>query len=264
MWNLTDACADTRLADRATGTVAVCVPPRKKVAIVGFCDNTRHLAPWTDPTYEIWGMNQGYRFFPRRADRWFEMHLPEWTPDAREPEYAKWLSEQAIPVYCLEQREDIPASIRYPLQEVINGPGCGLDYFTSTVAYALGLAILEGFEEIDIFGIDLVVEEEYFYQKACVEFWVGMALGRGVNVYIPKACALLKQSHRYGYEIADMKMGALKILYVGEVDRLKKEIGDSLNRWHTLTGALQSSEKILQLLEASERGATLIRPAPST
>src|SRR3989337_3939853 len=45
-----------------------------KVAIVAFSKTTRHFAPFDDPTWEIWGLNEEYRFqWMRRWDRWFQI-----------------------------------------------------------------------------------------------------------------------------------------------------------------------------------------------
>lgn len=54
--------------------------PRKtdKLAIVGFALTTRHLAPYADPEYEIWSLNEGYNYdWIKRFDRWFQIH-PRW------------------------------------------------------------------------------------------------------------------------------------------------------------------------------------------
>jgi len=58
----------------------------KKVAIVGMATTSRHLAPFDDPEFEIWGLNESYfgghqgpdktPYF-KRWTRWFQMH-PKW------------------------------------------------------------------------------------------------------------------------------------------------------------------------------------------
>jgi len=54
--------------------------PRKtdKLAIVGFAESTRHLAPYENPEYEVWTLNEGYRYdWIKRFDRMFQIH-PRW------------------------------------------------------------------------------------------------------------------------------------------------------------------------------------------
>jgi hypothetical protein len=138
---------------------------KKKVAIVGFCDANRDLAPYEDPTWEIWGLNRG-SIFMHRADRWFDMHSPEirhW--DQRRPgKHEVFLRTFGGPVYLHEVDPNIPTSLAYPLEEVaadINAnlfrvdalggsllPTTNQPYLTSSITYEIALAIHEGFEEI--------------------------------------------------------------------------------------------------------------------
>ncbi len=41
---------------------------------------------------------------------------------------------------------------------------------------------------------------EYSYQRSSCEFYVGIAIGRGIKVYIPNQADLLKNRYMYGYE----------------------------------------------------------------
>lgn len=170
--------------------------PRTKVAIVGFAASSKDLAPFNDPTWSIWGLNQLYRHIPR-ADRWFEIHA-NWNEHVVEgTDHQKWLAEAPIPIYMVDRIPGIPNSVRFPIERAMQGH---LDYFTSTVAFMIALAIQEGFKEIGLWGIDLIVGDEYFYQKPCAEFWIGVAHGKNITVTLPHTTALCKQSHRYGYE----------------------------------------------------------------
>ena len=157
MYDLHPACADVFIEDRQMADVVV-KPRRKKVAIVGFASNTLHLVPWTDPEFEIWSMNQGYGHCLRRTDRHFEMHLPEATADVRDPQYLAWLSQAPIPVYMIECRDEVPNSVRYPIEDAIKY--AGRDYFMSSPAFMLALAGMEGFEEVHLYGINLAIGDE--------------------------------------------------------------------------------------------------------
>jgi hypothetical protein len=200
---------------------------RKKVACVGFASSTRDQAPWMDESFEIWTLNDLGRQVPR-WDRLFEMHTKEHllgTAVARAadgtgvadnsggavpygPEHWEYMGNCPPPgdpkfgaIYMQQHYEDIPASVALPVQEM--AAKCfqadeGL-YFTSTPAYMLGLAILEGFEEVHLYGIDLLQEGEYAYEKPCVEYLVGLARGMGITVYIPRQSALCKAGFVYGF-----------------------------------------------------------------
>ncbi len=51
----------------------------KKVAIVGFAPSTRDKAPYNDPDWEIWVLNEYFSILPQTGasniTRWFELHL---------------------------------------------------------------------------------------------------------------------------------------------------------------------------------------------
>ncbi len=183
-FEVTPACADVQIENRETADIVV-HPRRKKVAFVGFASNSLHMVPWEDPSFEIWGMNQGAMNFKRRADRWFEMHLPEATPDIRDPKYLEWLKALTIPVYMIDLYDYAPTAVRYPIEEAIKT--AGRDYFMSTVAFMAAIAEMEDFEEIHLYGINLAIGDEYFYEKPNAEWWLGRLAAQGRKVYVPRA-----------------------------------------------------------------------------
>ena len=62
----------------------------------------------------------------------------------------------------------------------------------------LGLAILEGFETIGLWGIELMIGTEYFYQRMCVEYLIGFAKAKGIEIILPEGCTILYQQNPYG------------------------------------------------------------------
>jgi hypothetical protein len=219
-WETTPACADVKIVSRDGAQVSV-TPKRKKVALVGFATNSLHQVPWDDPEFEIWGLNQGAQNCKRRADRWFEMHSPEFTADLRDPAYIPWLRDLTIPVYMIEVQDEYPTSMRYPIEDAIHF--AGRDYFTSSIAYMLALAAMEGFEEIHLYGINLAIGDEYFYEKPCAEWWLGLLEGKGIKVFVPRASSLLKQYLRYGYFVDARPNANLKVLLNSRVAQHRQE-----------------------------------------
>ena len=249
-------------------------PPRRKIAIVGFAASTRAAAPFDDPAYEIWGLNQLYRHVPR-ATRWFDIHA-NWREDNVDgTDHPGWLEKCGIPVYMTQREPSIPTSVRYPIERVIERV-VGCDYETSTVAFMVALAILEidgqveaelaGYDasamddpmtsplkimamvrdayaqrEIAIFGIDLIVGTEYEHQKPCVEYMLGLAHARGIVVRIPPQSALLKQRWRYGYE-TEPRQSPIKLAEITKrAEALGKERNNLLARLQTIDGAIQEN-----------------------
>ena len=263
-WDIHPACADIQIVNAHDAIVRV-TPPRRKVALVGFATNTLHLVPWYDPTFEIWGLNQGYSHMMRRGDRHFEMHQPEFTEDAREPDYLKFLSSLTIPVYMIDLRADIPASVRYPIEAAITL--AGRDYFTSSISYMIALAMIEGFEEIHLYGINLAIGDEYAYEKPNAEWWIGMALGRGIRVIVPQASSLLKQFARYGYSSEPRPNMLTKKLLLNRINAYRAKCEELLRDYHVQLGAMREDEMLQQAIEGQEKGADIVVmqvPGPST
>lgn len=205
----------------------------KKVAIVGFASSSRHQAPFNDPTFEIWTMNHAPISWCPKWDVLFEMHaldhIRTQSPHLVEPtEYYQWLQKQtdeSKPIYMQRHYDQIPASRELPVAEMNafvakHGAGEGFhteNYWTSTISYMLGLAMLQGRPEIHLFGIDLLQEDEYVYQRAGAEYLVGLARGLGIPVYIPTQAALCKAGYVYGFTpdpegVASQGMSSLKEL----------------------------------------------------
>lgn len=175
-----------------------------KAAIVGTAPSSRDLAPFNDAAWEIWGVSNVYSTIPK-WDRWFELHDLETRKNEKEyPGHYDWLKKQTNPVYMQQRHEEIPGSIEYPKQAILNEFGT---YFTNSVSYMLALAIHEGAEEIGIYGVDMAVQEisghsEYAHQRPSCEYFVGLARGKGIKVEIPKESDLLKTEKLYAYETA--------------------------------------------------------------
>lgn len=92
----------------------------------------------------------------------------------------------------------------YPFGDILETYGANkkrVRYFTSTAPYLIALAIYRGYERIEMYGFEMSSQEEYGYQKACTEFWLGIAIGKGIEVYLPPNCRLLGETEElYGYD----------------------------------------------------------------
>lgn len=227
---------------------------RKKVAIVGFAESHRHEAPFDDPDCEIWILNQLYRHVPR-ADRHFEIHQ-NWNDHVVEgTDHIAMMNAMQVPVYMKDRVPHIPNSVRYPLERVANQIGLPMirsgtgPYLTSTVGYMIALAIAEGFRWIGLFGIDLIVGPEYRYQRANAEFLLGIAHGRGIDVYLPQKCALLNATHVYGQESGPDWPISMEAVLRRKVD-FTKQREQLIGKLQTIDGALQDLafwEQVLDL-----------------
>ena len=176
-----------------------------KVAILGYTP-TRKDAPYDDPEWEIWGLNDLYKFKAendvKRWTRWFELHDDSLGNRVGREGFNERLQEFAgwnIPVYMQDKHPDIPCSVRYPIEQAVERFG---NYFTNTISYMIALAIMEGAEEIGIYGVDMATAPEYQAQRPSCEYYLGIAVGKGINVTVHPAADLLKTRFMYGYETA--------------------------------------------------------------
>lgn len=157
---------------------------------------------------EVWGINAVASVI--RCDRAFHMDdvriqrvRAEAQPESNIARMLEWLATAEMPIYTSRAHPDFPALVDYPLEAVLNAV-CGLPYFNSTPAYAVALAIAEGFTEISLFGMDYTYANSNDAEKgrACVEFWCAQAMARKIDVIIPNTSSLLDAclgQSLYGY-----------------------------------------------------------------
>ncbi len=161
-------------------------------------------APITDPRWQVWGLNYCLRgVFDAdggfRPDRWFELHpLDERVVKRRRPRFFnEWLAQLQIPLYQFEPRWS--HSQQFPLDDVI--ALTGHDYFSCTYCYQVALAMSEGATKIGIYGADMVAGREALYERPVLEFWLGLAMGRGIEIEIgPTTRGLYRHPGRYAYD----------------------------------------------------------------
>jgi len=169
---------------------------KNKIAIVGFAP-TWVKAPFDDPEFEIWACNEFY-MLKKRIDMLFELHpRHELENKDRNKEHVKALGELKCPILMQKHFDDIPLSIPFPKDYIVEKYGT---YFTNTISWQIALAIDLGFQEIHLYGINMANDEEYKSQRPSVEYFVGLARGKGIKVVIPDECDICKSWLLYGFD----------------------------------------------------------------
>ena len=176
---------------------------KKRVAIVGFAPSTRDKAPYNDPNWEIWTLNEFQSILPaggaNNITRWFEIHQRDTVLNScRDASYMEKLKASTIPIMMCEKYDDIPMSVAYPLDDIIKA--LETDYFTNSISYMIAYAIYTGYEEIAIYGVDMAQDEEYAKERPSVEYFVGYARAKGIPVYIPPESDICKVPYYYGFQ----------------------------------------------------------------
>lgn len=177
-------------------------PARKTVQIVGAAPSIA-----TDPVIEgaeRWLFNASYRTdLGRPYTRVFNLHVRAMILGLQ-PYAWEWYAQQDKPVYLLEAHPDIAASRPFPLlavQDWFANDGVPETCFGCTVDFLIALALMEGFEHIDLQGIEVKSEEEYTEQRAGIQYWMGRGRGMGRQMTCSSGSGLCSVPAIYGYNI---------------------------------------------------------------
>jgi hypothetical protein len=233
----------------------------RKVAIMGFAPSWIE-APFKDKSFEIWALNEMYKLFAQkpeaRADRWFEIHSPD-SPSKNTKEHREFLRNCEIPLYMWDHSDEFPNSVRFPREELLDYFGAPFGeqfrYFTNSISWMIALAIYEEYDEIHVYGVDMAADSEYGMQRPSCEYFLGVAAGKGIKLYLPKTSDLLKNTLLYGFEtdntlriaikkrINDLKGKRMK--YLNELNRCKARENELEAAINQLDGAMQDSKYYL-------------------
>ena len=182
------------------------------------------VAPWQDEKgdSEIWCVNGAFAKQPN-CDRVYAMDrfYPGEGGRVRGQAFIEAVTALDVEVVTQRHYPEMPRSRPFKLEE------CrtlfDLDYYTSTMAYMMAEAIQERRPKITLhYIVCRETSTEYFPQKACLDFWIGNALGRGIEVAISSKSVLLKpypwQTELYGYTRTASQGPAMELL-AGSVKR---------------------------------------------
>jgi hypothetical protein len=179
-----------------------------KLAIVGTHKATRDNAPFGDESYDIWVFNEAPQAdWCKRWTACFQMHKPEVYTSPHNfvnGEHWAWLQQDhgADKVIWMQDVDSrVPNSARYPREEIkASLPPAALWEFTSTVTMAMALALYQGYEHVEVYGVSLESNSEYTYQLQQWLFWVGAAkMALGDNLILKSGLSHF-EGRAYGYE----------------------------------------------------------------
>lgn len=137
----------------------------------------------------------------KRVDAIFQLHDEAIYSNPHNAGHWDWLQQpHDFPIYMQRVDPRVPASVAYPLDEVrqsflgdafmLAWPDASkpADYFTSSFAFAIALAIQSGrFAELHLYGVEMASGSEYEYQLQGVMFWLGVARGAGLRLRLYSA-----------------------------------------------------------------------------
>lgn len=113
--------------------------PERKIVILGFADS-RVQAPFDDPSWEIWGVNDVYAHVPR-VDTVFEVHHLLNLGHRRNPQHEAFLRSGSKPVWMIDPSPDFPSARKLPVDEILKMFPRG--YFTNSISYMIAMAVMD-------------------------------------------------------------------------------------------------------------------------
>lgn len=168
-----------------------------KIAIVGTAPTSVMNAPYDDPTWTIWSLGNNYAR-NIRFDNWFELHPVEYLKQINvEKAHFQHMKDCGDKLYITGAHPDFPDAKIFPKAELIAKFG---KYFTSSIAWQIAFAIYSGAEEIALYGVDMMGDDEYGYQRPCCEFYLGYAIAKGIRVSLAEQSPIMRQIFMYGEE----------------------------------------------------------------
>lgn len=171
----------------------------KTVSIIGM-GSTMIKCPFRG---EIWAMNQTYKV-AKRIDKLF-ITDPRINFTGKQNHDFDEINGLGIPIVSLHHFPEIKNFEAFPWDDAVEE--FKTEFYTNTVCYMLAYAIYNGYEKIDMYGIDMATQREYILERGGIEFWVGFAMGRGIEVTNTKGSMVCKPAmgvpygHKYSVDM---------------------------------------------------------------
>ena len=222
----------------------------RKIALVGSAPSSIRLAPFSDPSWQIWGCSPGAYGIVPRSDAWFELH--RWEPPAAgkpldhnvpwfSPEYCQFLREYPGVVFTTVPIDEIKNHQPYPFVQML--AKYGPYHFTSTIAWMLALAIEQKPEAIGLWGIDMAATEEYGFQRPGCQHFIGLAMSQGIEIILPPESDLMRPTTLYGlseYNPRQIKLLARQRELQGRLANCNATLANAQKEQMFLQGALDN------------------------
>lgn len=171
-----------------------------KICILGGAPSSCKLAPFGDPTWEIWACSPSNYIAPR-VDAWFEVHSFD-RKDVTGNEFYIQTLQRHDRVYITKPDPRMPKGIVLDYDEITKPYG-GMfvqSFMQSSVSYMLAMAINLKPKAIGLWGVDMAAESEYDYQRPGCHFFFNEAMKRDIEIIAPPESDILNPLPPYGYK----------------------------------------------------------------
>lgn len=181
------------------------------------------------PGADLWGCTHTQQQYAKRGgslsdwSEWYELHPLDPTPFydgviALRPKTYHWYRTLPgpgqpgfRPVYMLEHDDRIPASVRFPLEDVEAHFAPDVDegsrMWTCQVDYLMAYAIRRGYERIVLHGHGVSERPEHMVAHRGILYWIAVARTLGIRVTVLPPSWYRAPVKRYAYETGGWTAG---------------------------------------------------------
>lgn len=172
----------------------------KTVRIYGAAKNVREAPADVPDDVEVWLSNSPTTTqlrCPRALTqwtRWFNLHSKQHILGTYPSGWHYYQHKaEGRPVFLQKTQSDVKTSVAFPREAIqakfatAKGPN---RYFTCSVCWLIALAILEGFERIELWGFalrDTKPGSAFAWERPCVAYWIKQAQDAGIDVFYQTA-----------------------------------------------------------------------------
>lgn len=193
------------------------IKANKKLVIVGTA-STWNKAPFDKNGFDFWGLNGLHGYTEPSGvtgvfSLWFQIHKREEVIE--QEDHYNWLKSTEVPIVTQVPFNEFKKNLLFPKDFILNRYP---HYFKSSFGWMICLAMELGYEEIQFFGVHVSSDSEYAYQKPNTEFYIGMAMGRGIRVYIPSEADIVQEGSLYAFDDTN----AIREKFDHEINGLKE------------------------------------------
>lgn len=245
----------------------------RKIAIVGFAKGHAQEAPFGDPEWDVWGINRLHTNYPGPYNTYFNLHDLE-KFHGEDQEHLEFLKTFGGPVYLRPQdigKYPIPNAVPFPWEQLVEKYG---RYFNNSISWLIAFALEHDPSALGIYGVDMAMDSllnaEYGQQRPSCEFFIGLALGRGIDILMPSGTDLLKTTHLYGFEDPTPEMekrmnrlqqlGSQKEELKGQLAQLEAQKTQLVAGINQLDGGMQSEQFWLRNMRPLDVGEPVASP----
>lgn len=222
---------------------------------------------------DYWTLNNMFESSvdPNCFTEWFQLHRPGWGEGSVDTiEMRNFLQTWARPVWVQKDwgsELEVKNPVLYPFDEVVEkyGPrdihGKPYPYFSNSIDYMVTLAILRGYREIQLYGVEFISleDDEYFTMRQTLNYYLGRATELEIKVVVQEYSSLLKHPFIYAYErtrhdrLEDvMEENLAKV--VGDQAEILQNIQQLQKSYDYMEGGRQTLEQVLKFAKLRDKG----------